>query len=212
MERGAAVTDRLILVGAGGHAKVVLEAILAGGGEPSLAVLDDAEAPGKTLLGHSVRGSRSWLLENWAGAPVVPAIGSNAVRARLIEWLLQNGRSLRAVRHPSATISPSAVVAEGSFVAPGAVINAEARILEGAIINTAASIDHDCRIGFAAHVAPGARLCGGVQIGARTLVGAGSVIIPGVKVGEGCVIGAGSVVIRDLMDGARVAGSPARAI
>jgi sugar O-acyltransferase (sialic acid O-acetyltransferase NeuD family) len=205
-----AMTTRLILFGSGGHAKVVLEAALARSPGAEIAILDDDEsAAGRTLLGHPVRGGRAWLAA-WPDAPVVPAIGSNAARAALIDWLEEQGRTLVSIVHPSATVSPSARIGPGCFLAAGAVVNAEAVLEPGVILNTGASVDHDCRIGRAAHIAPGARLCGNVRVGARALVGTLAAAIPGIAIGADAVIGAGSAVVRDVPQGGRVAGCPAR--
>lgn len=205
--------DRLILFGSGGHAKVVLDTIRAGRLAGEVAILDDDDAAaGRLVLGEPVRGGRGWLAGNWPEALVLPAIGSNAARAALIDWLAGEGRRLAVVVHRQATASPKAALGPGTFLAPGAIVNAGAELGEGVIVNTGASVDHDCRIGRAAHVAPGAHLCGGVSVGERTLIGAGATVIPGVAIGRDAVIGAGSTVIRDVPDGARVAGSPARPI
>jgi sugar O-acyltransferase (sialic acid O-acetyltransferase NeuD family) len=205
------VMPRIIVFGAGGHAKVVLDAILTADPNAEIAVLDDAAGRASTrLLGLPVLGGRAWLEENWAGVGVVPAIGGNAARDSLLAWLSERGRPLVSVIHPRAIISPHAVIGAGSFVAPGAVINADAAIGEAVIINTAASVDHDCKIGASAHIGPGVRLCGGVAVGARTIIGVGAVVIPGVVIGADAVVGAGSVVHRNVEAGVTVAGCPAR--
>ena len=203
--------ERLILFGAGGHAKVVLEAFLAGCPAGAVVVLDDDPArAGTTLLGHSIRGGRQWLADNWPGVAVMPALGDNRRRDALISELTQIRRPLRSVIHPAATVSPSARIGGGCLLAAGAIVNAEAALEDGVILNTGASVDHDCRIGRSAHIAPGARLCGTVRIGARALVGTSTAIIPGITVGEDAVIGAGSAVVRNVPAGETWAGAPAR--
>ena len=205
--------QRVIQFGAGGHAKVVLEALLGSDRGTLVTLLDDnPDAQARSLSGIRVSGGREWLRDHWKAAPVVPAIGNNAARAEFVQWLLREGRSLRSVIHPSAVLSPSVTLGAGSFLAAGAVINAETVLGEAVIVNTAASVDHDCRIGALSHIAPGARLCGGVTVGERTLVGTGSAVIPGISIGSDVVIGAGSTVIADVPSGARVAGCPARPI
>jgi len=207
------MADRLILFGAGGHAKVVAEAYLARVPDGALVVLDDdAERVGTRLLGHEIVGGREWLSGNWPGIAVHPALGDNRRRWELIETLKAIGRPLRTVIHPATIVSASARIADGAFLAPGAIVNAEAEIGEGAILNTGASVDHDCRIGQCAHIAPGARLCGTVSVGARALVGSATAIIPGIRIGEGAIIGAGSVVIGDIPAAETWAGCPARPV
>jgi sugar O-acyltransferase (sialic acid O-acetyltransferase NeuD family) len=205
------MSGQVILFGAGGHAKVMLEALEASRPGIEILIIDDnPEAAGRIILGRRVRGTRGWLAENSPGAAVAAAIGNNAARAELIGWLQAQGRRVETVVAPSAVASPSATLGTGSFLAPGAHVNAETILEPGVIVNTCASIDHDCRIGFAAHVAPGAHLCGGVTVGARTLIGAGATIIPGMTVGADAVIAAGAVVTAPVPDGARVGGVPAR--
>jgi sugar O-acyltransferase (sialic acid O-acetyltransferase NeuD family) len=199
---------KIALFGAGGHAKVVLEALWASRPGQHPIVVDDAPANHRSLLGISISGGRE-ALSAADDVVVVPAIGLNASRADLLRWLKEVGIPIVSVVHPAAVLSPTARIGGGCFLAPGAIVNAEAVLEDGVIINTGASVDHDCFIGFCAHVAPGSRLCGGVSVGAMALVGAGSVLIPGIRVGAGAVIGAGSVVVRDVPAGATVAGCPA---
>jgi len=202
---------KVILFGSGGHAKVVIEALRAADPDASLTVLvDDPLAAGRPFMGQIIAGGRDWLAGNWPDADVVPALGNNGIRAALIEDLLKRGRRLATIVHPRATISPSASIAGGCFVAAGAVINAEADLSEGVIVNTCASVDHDCRIGASAHIAPGARLCGTVEVGAGALVGAGSAVIPGRRIGRNAIVGAGSTVVNDIPDDEVWGGSPAR--
>jgi sugar O-acyltransferase (sialic acid O-acetyltransferase NeuD family) len=209
----AGVQARIIVFGAGGHAKVLLEAIRLVSPGAELAIVDDSgSASSAALLGLPLSGDREWLAGNWPEAAVALGIGNNEARAAIADWLRAQGRSLATVIHPSATVSPSASIGSGAFLAAGAVVNAEAGIGEGVILNTLASVDHDCDIASFAHIAPGSRLCGAVRIGARSLIGAASVVIPGVTVGADAIVGAGSAVLKDVPAGFRVAGSPARPI
>ena len=205
--------EAIILFGAGGHAKVVLDAVrLASPGTVVYVLDDDPAAAGRSLLGAQVVGGRDWIARHGGGLPIVPAIGANGLRADFARWVLDGGGRLASVVHPAACVAASARIGAGAFIAAGAVINADAEIGEAAIVNTRASIDHDCRIGFAAHIAPGATLCGGVEIGARALIGAGSTVIPLGRIGADAVVGAGSVVISGIAEGVRAAGCPARPI
>ena len=204
------MANRLVVFGSGGHAQVVLDAVLVRTRDRDVIVLDDDPAAcGKKILGFRVSGSRD-LLAELSGATVMPAIGNNSRRSEIMSWLEEEGHRLESVIHPAATISPSATVGPGAFVAAGAVVNPEATIGPGAIVNTGATVDHDCVIGSAAHVAPGVHLCGEVHIGARTLGGVGASVRPGISISNDVTIGAGSVVVRDIAEIGVYAGSPAR--
>ena len=205
------MAGRIIVFGAGGHAKVVIESLRAARPGVEIAVLDDdPAAAARSVLGMRVSGGRHWLASHWPEAAVVPALGRNALRADFLRWLAEAERSAATVVDPSARLSPSASLGAGAFLAPGAIVNAEAVIGDGTIVNTGATVDHDCRLGFAVHIGPGCHLCGGVEIGDRTLLGTGAVVIPGIRIGRDAVVGAGAAVTRDVPDGARVGGVPAR--
>jgi sugar O-acyltransferase (sialic acid O-acetyltransferase NeuD family) len=207
------MSEEIILFGAGGHAKVVLDALLLARPNVTVYILDDdPSAKGRNLLGRPVVGDRDWIGRNGRGLPVLPAIGNNGIRAELVRWVLDGGGRLASVVHPDACVASSASIRDGAFVAAGAIINADAEIGEAAIINTRAGVDHDCQVGFAAHIAPGVTLCGSVKIGDRALIGAGSTVIQSGEVGADAVVGAGSTVIRKIPCHARVAGSPAQRI
>jgi sugar O-acyltransferase (sialic acid O-acetyltransferase NeuD family) len=206
------MADPLIVFGSGGHAKVVVEAALAGASAREIVLLDDSEeARGRSIFGIRVSGGRD-RLAGLRGVPVAPAVGDNKARASLVEWLRQGGHILETIIHPSATVGGSVAIAPGAFVSAGAVVIADARVGSGAIINTAASVDHDCDIGEASHIAPGVHLCGNVRIGARTLVGVGACVRPGISICDDVILGAGSVVVRNIEAAGTFAGNPARKI
>jgi len=198
---------RALLVGAGGHGKVVADALQAAGLAWTLCFVDDSEAlRGQSLIGLPVLGSLQAVLQ--AGDRVHVAIGSNAVRRRLVAGLDRN--QLLTVQHPRAMVSAHARVGLGSFVAAGAVLGPCAVLGEGVILNHGAVVDHDCVVEDFCHVAPLASLAGNVRLGAGVLVGAGARLLPGVRVGAGAVIGAGAVVLNDVAPGTTVVGVPAR--
>jgi sugar O-acyltransferase (sialic acid O-acetyltransferase NeuD family) len=197
----------LVVIGAGGHAKMVIEAARPAWTE-IVVVDDDPSLTGTAILGCEVAGDRAWIGRRNVAAIV--AVGINATRARLLDWLEAQGIEIVSIIHPSALVSPSAEIGAGVFIAPGAVIGAEARLERGAIVNTAASVDHDCVIGDCAHIGPGAHLCGEVTIGARTLVGVGASVRPCTAIGADCRIGAGAAVVGTVPDGSTMVGVPAR--
>ena len=205
------MTQRTIVLGAGGHAKVVLEAIRAAG-QLDIVGLLDAELAGTAVLGATVLGGDDLLpgLRASGVACAVVALGSNAVRERVGARLRELGFTLPPVLHPAAQVSPSARIEEGAVIMARACIGPLAWVEALAIINTNAVVEHDNAIGRAAHIAPGTALAGTVTVGARALVGVGSAVRPGIRIGADCVIGAGSAVVADVPAGAVVAGSPAR--
>jgi UDP-perosamine 4-acetyltransferase len=205
------MADELIIFGSGGHAKVMVEAVLARSPQRRIVLVDDdPEAAGKTVLGISVAGGRDWLSANLPDAAVALGIGNNRARATLADELTAAGRRLETVIHPAAIVGASVRVQEGAFIAAGAILIADARIGRAAIVNTAASVDHDCEIGDGAHIGPGARLCGNVRVGKRTLIGVGSAVRPGITIGSDVIVGAGSAVVGELEDGGTYAGCPAQ--
>jgi sugar O-acyltransferase (sialic acid O-acetyltransferase NeuD family) len=204
--------DEIAVLGSGGHAKVVIEAILARSPGCRIILLDDAaEAAGRTIFGIPVAGGRD-RLDGHPDAAVALGIGDNLARSRVMQWLQQRGRRLETVIHPNAIVATSVSIGPGAFIGAGAITIAEARIGAGAIINTGASVDHDCEIGEAAHIAPGVRLCGSVSVGDRTLIGVGSAIRPGTKIADDVIVGAGSVVVADILSPGTYVGNPARPI
>lgn len=199
----------LVLLGAGGHAKVVYDAIAAAGIARAVRVMDDDPArAGAAFLGLRIEAPVGPL----AGVPmhVHVAIGDNRARAGAGDRVRAAGKRLVAVVHPRAQLSPHATVEAGAFVAALAVLAPSVTVGECAIINHSAIVDHDCIVGANAHVAPHATLGGGVRIGAGALIGAGAIVLPGVTVGDWAVVGAGAVVTHPVQGGSTVIGVPAR--
>ena len=201
----------LLILGCGGHGRVVADTALAAG-YAKVAFLDDAppsqngaELPGP-VLGHIA--AMDGLVGEWGAA--VSAIGNNAVRLSLFRRLHSLGFRTPAIVHPSAMVSRQAKLGEGVFVAPGVVINVGARIGDAAIVNTGARIDHDCVIAEGCHIAPGATLSGGVKVGERSWLGTGCAVRQGITIGEDAVVGVGAAVVSDIAAGKTYVGVPAR--
>lgn len=198
----------LVILGGGGHARVVLEAARLAGWNVQGFVDDDRLAPlaaGATWLAKL----NYWLMEAHPSECPIVAVGDLALRRRIIDGLRSTAG---VVVHPSAVVSPAALLEEGVFVGPGAIINPGARIGAHAIVNSGAIIEHDCAIGANVHVAPGAVLGGDVRVGADALVGLGARVLPGRRIGASATVGAASLVLEDVAAGGVVVGVPARVI
>lgn len=196
------------VVGAGGHAKVVIATLRAAGHE-ILGILDDAdERQGQAVLGCPVIGKTEQLATVGEQGGVVIAIGNNRVRQGIaarfpwVRWL--------TVIHPAATVHDSVRLDEGTVVFAGAVIQPEVKLGAHTIVNTGALIDHDCVLEPFVHVAPGCRLAGNVRVGTGAFLGTGVCVIPGRYIGPWSTVGAGAVVINDLAGGVTAVGVPAR--
>lgn len=195
----------MLIYGAGGHAKVVINA-LKDLGISIDAIFDDdrvKESVIKTPLKQAYKPNLH------ANQPLIIAIGDNLVRKRLAAVVTHRFAN---ARHFSSLIEDNVVFGFGNVVLHRAVIQAETLIGSHCIVNTGALIDHDCRIADFVHIGPGAILCGNVVVGECTLIGAGSVILPNVNIGKNCIIGAGSVVTKSIPDATIACGNPARII
>jgi sugar O-acyltransferase (sialic acid O-acetyltransferase NeuD family) len=191
----------MLLYGASGHGKVIKEILEAQKIEVEAFIDDNQDLQwlsGIPVL-HHFNGTHS----------IIVSIGNNKTRKKIVEQL--SCKYLNAI-HPSAIVSPSARIGEGTVVMPGAIINADAIIGKHCIVNTGASIDHECVIGDYSHIAPHASLCGQVRIGEGTLIGVGASVIPCISIGKWSVIGAGSTVIEDISDSVIAVGIPAKVI
>jgi UDP-perosamine 4-acetyltransferase len=206
------MSDGVIIVGAGGHAKVCIE-LLQAMGERVASCIGGQDSTDRCVGIPVLKGDENLGRLRDAGySKVFVAIGSNIIRQRLAAVAVKMGFQLVNAISPQAVISPTARLGSGIAIMAGAVINAEATIADLAIINTGATVDHDCNIGEAAHIAPQCGLAGGVVVGALSFVGIGCKVIPGVKIGDRVTVGAGGVVVCNIDDRATAVGVPARAI
>jgi sugar O-acyltransferase (sialic acid O-acetyltransferase NeuD family) len=209
------VKQEILIFGAGGHAKVVIDCCLSQG-ITVIKIFDDNPAKtGKPLLTYGVGGLRQDLIAYLKTAPLsqcIVAIGDNIQRRKIFSELKASGCVFGQAMHQSALLAPSVSLGEGLMVMPRAVINADTEIADNVIINTGALIEHDCKVGPHSHIGPNATLCGGVAVGEATLVGAGAVILPNLVIGKDVIIGAGAVVLRDVPDHAKLVGNPARLV
>lgn len=197
----------MYLFGASGHAKVIIDSLKASG--KLISGLFDDNPDVKKLLEYSVYGSFDQ--DRLGDDELIISVGLNHIRKKIVEKLPEHIRYGKAV-HPSAVISESAFLGEGTVVMQGAIIQSSVSIGRHCIINTAASVDHDCIIDDFVHISPNATLCGAVSVGEGSQVGAGAVVIPGIKIGKWSLVAAGAVVMRDVPDNVLVLGNPARVV
>lgn len=198
----------LVIVGAGGHGRVVADAALRQGAWSRVVATDrdPDRCTGELLPGVALVPLEQALALD---AQVHVAIGNAAARER--ECAAAAGR-LATVTHPQASVSPFAEVGEGSFLAAQSVVAPSARVGRGVIVNHGAIVDHDCMVGDFCHIAPQAALGGAVRIGARVLLGTGTSVLPGVSVCDDVVAGAGAAVCGDVQEPGVYVGVPARRI
>ena len=200
----------LLIIGAGGHGKVVADTAQALGWS-DIAFLDDRAADMPPPLGLPVVGTLRDLNAR-AGdyLHAVVAIGDAQLRLHWSEASRHAGFEVVTLIHPSAAVSRSARLDAGCVVFAQAAVNADARIGMACIVNTGATVDHDCVLGEGVHVCPGVHLAGDVRVGARAWIGIGAVVRQGITIGAAATVGAGAVVIADVAGSSTVMGVPAQ--
>jgi len=209
---------RLAGLGAGGHAKVVIEVLSLVGGYQIVGLLDPKQDLWNTqILGVPVLGDDNLLSELRAQGVALAFIGLGGAsdtnpRRRLYNHAINEGFQVVRAIHPRAVVSPSAKLGDGLTVMAGAVINAEVYLGENVLINTGAIVEHDCVVGSHVHIATGAVLAASVQIGLGAHIGAGATVRQGIAIGEEAIVGAGAVVVKDVEPHTVVVGVPARVL
>ena len=202
-----------LIIGAGGHGKVVLDILLAGRKYCPVGFLDaDPALAGTTVAGLPVLGSINLLskLRDKKIRTAIIAIGDSRSRLSCAQAALDQVFELINAIHPDSYIAPTATLGKNIVVAAGAVIATEARIGDSCIINTNAVVEHECDLAEGVHICPGALLAGRVKVESSAFIGLGAKVIPCLTFGSGATIGAGDVVIRDIPPGVTVVGIPAR--
>ncbi len=199
---------RLILIGAGGHGKVVAD-VAAAVGWQNIAFLDRSFPDRRENGAWPIIGNLSEALPlREAGACLFLSIGNNSIRARLWEGLSMADSPM--LIDPDASVSKYANIGAGTLVVRGAAVNTAAYIGKSVIVNTGATIDHDCDVSDFAHISPGANLSGTVTVGARSWIGVGSAVRENITIGSDVTVGAGAAVVKDVADGLTVVSAPAR--
>lgn len=204
----------IIILGAGGHAKVLIEALRQSGRTISGLLTTDPTLSGSNILGIPVLGSDE-VINSFSPYDIRLVNGLGSVdlplnRQRIFERFNCMGYKFATSIHPSAVIATDVLLGEGVQVMAGSVIQPGCRIGNNSIINTRASVDHDCTIGDHVHIAPGVTASGSVRIGSGSHIGTGATLIQGVAIGNGCLIAAGALVVKDICDGAKARGVPAK--
>lgn len=204
----------VIILGAGGHAKVLIEALLQSGNLIAGIVDPDPKLAGVEIFGVPVLGGDDVVNDlPPSEIQLVNGLGSVGLpfkRQQIFERFKGMGYKFATVVHPSAVVASDVELGEGVQIMAGVVIQPGCRIGINSIINTSASVDHDCIVGDHVHISPGVTLSGGVSVEAGSHIGTGATVIQGISIGSGCLIAAGAVVIKDIADGAMVRGVPAR--
>lgn len=209
-------TKRIIVIGGGGHAKVLIDSILSSGFYQIEGILDMKFRPGEKVLGFPVLGGDEYLdkfiRNDFLLAIGIGSIESDGRRKIIYEKLKKTGFRFPTIIHNSANVSKSVALQDGVQVMAGAIIQPEAQIGENSIINTGSIIEHNCLIAPHCHIAIGAALAGNVSVGKCSHIGMGAKILQGVKIGDYVTVGAGAVVINEVEDGKTVVGVPAKEI
>ncbi|MBI4222426.1 MAG: acetyltransferase [Planctomycetes bacterium] len=206
--------NKIVLLGGGGHAKVIIDLIRINDNYKIAGILDSRLDNGSKVLDIPVIGADDVLVELYNSGVTMACIGvgsvcDSSIRKRLFEKVRQIGFSVPALVHPQAIISKTAKISDGVQIMAGSVVQTNTFLGENTIVNTGSIIEHDCKIGKHVHICPGAIISGGCEIGEGAFIGASATVIQGIKIGKDAVIGAGSVVIKDVPGGAMVKGVPA---
>jgi len=213
------IMEKIILVGAGGHCKVIIDIIKSASKYNIVGVTDKAYTLGedKLVLDIPIIGDDSILKDLYKSGVknafvCIGALQDILVRDKIFSKLKDIGFNIPVLIHRDAMVSPYANIAGGTCVMPGAIINPGVFIEENCIINTGAVIEHDCKVQRNTHISPRACIAGGVNVGCNTHVGMGSSIIQGVNIGNNVIIGAGAVVIKNTVDNVTTVGVPSKII
>ncbi len=203
--------NKLLIIGASGHGKVVADIAMKTNIWDEIAFLDDNENINSSM-GIAVIGKSSEAYNYIDSYAIFVGIGNNNIRETFVEKLLAKGASIPVLVHPDAVIGTSVEIGVGSVVMAGVVINCFSKIGQGCIINTGATIDHDSIIEDYVHISPGVNLAGSTKIGKGTWVGIGSSVSNNINITKNCIIGAGAVVVKDITETGTYVGVPARKI
>ncbi|WP_366161308.1 acetyltransferase [Bacillus infantis] len=203
--------NKLLIIGASGHGKVVADIALKMNKWQGIAFLDDDESV-KSSMGLEVIGTSDDVFTHLDEYEIFVGIGNNTTRQRIHEMLETFGASIPVLIHPNAVVGEQVEVGFGTVVMAGVVINCCTSIGKGCIINTGATVDHDNNIEDFVHISPGVHIAGTVKVGKGSWLGIGSVVSNNVNITSGCKVGAGSVVVKDISEPGVYVGAPVRRV
>lgn len=201
--------DKLLIIGASGHGKVVADIALKMNKWRVIEFIDD-NSNAKTVLGFNIVGTSHNIDQYLIDYDIFVGIGNNKVRKHLLKQLEEKGATIPVLIHPNAVVGHDVDIKEGTVIMAGAVINSSTKIGKGCIINTGATIDHDNKLGNYVHISPGANLAGSVSVEDNGWIGVGGVVSNNINITSNCAIGAGGVVIEDLTEQGTYVGVPVR--
>lgn len=216
MSCAATMRQRLVILGAGQHARETLDIVEALNAlRPRwefLGFLDDTEGERDVLERRGVRVVGTMAALAGTDAQYVIGVGSPAARQRVDERAMASGAMPAVLVHPSATMGADVELGPGTLLAAGARVTTNVRMGRHVHLNVAATVAHDCRLGDYVSLSPGVHLSGCVTLEDGVFLGTGAVVNPGCTVGAGATVGSGAVVIDDVPTGVTVAGVPARVV
>lgn len=209
--------NKIVLLGGGGHAKVIIDLIRMNDNYKIAGILDSRLDNGSKVLDIPVIGADDALVDLYNSGVTTVCIGvgsvcDNSIRKRLFEKIRQIGFSVPALVHPQAIISKTAKISDGVQIMAGSVVQANTFLGENTIVNTGAVVEHDCNIGKHVHICPGTVISGGCIFGDSVFIGAGATVIQGIKIGSNSIVAAGAVVVENVPDNTKVMGVPARMV
>lgn len=203
--------NKLLIIGASGHGKVVADIAIKMNKWQSIAFLDDDKSI-KTSMGLEVIGTSDDVFTHIDEYEIFIGIGNNDTRQKIHEMLETIGASIPVLIHPNAVIGSQVDIENGTVVMAGAIVNCCTKIGKGCIINTGSTIDHDNCIDDYVHISPGVHLAGTVKVGKGSWLGIGSVVSNNINITDGCKVGAGSVVVKNISEPGVYVGVPARRV
>jgi len=207
---------KIVLIGGGGHCKVVISILKKLDNFEIVGVVDNYKED-SSVSGIKITGTDNDLKDIYKNGTqyaliTVGSVKDNTKRYKLFNMAKEIGFKFLVIISHEAVVDESVKIDEGTVVMPGSIINIDSSIGKNCIINTGAIIEHDCKIGDYCHIAPGVHISGAVNIGELSFIGIGATIIQGIKIGKNVTIGAGSVVIKDIPDNVIALGNPAKIV